>query len=93
MRYITLLLSFLLVSSFLQANDEETIVTSTIKEVKVFLSGAQVSRTSSKKISIGSNTLVFAGHVTAHCRVAATECKLYFFPVFSSAVHHLCLHQ
>lgn len=60
MRIRFLILSFLFISSFVHAS-EEIPISSTIKEVKVFLNGAQVSRTASQKIEIGSSTLVFTG--------------------------------
>ncbi|MEZ4760519.1 MAG: DUF4139 domain-containing protein [Flavobacteriales bacterium] len=40
---------------------EELPVTSTIQEVKVFLNGAQISRSASKSLPLGASTVVFTG--------------------------------
>lgn len=53
--------SLLLVSAPLLAAEGEKPVSSKISEAKVFLSGAQVSRTASATVSAGTSTFVFTG--------------------------------
>lgn len=60
MRY-PLLSLLLLVSIILLGAEGEKHITSKVNEVKVFLSGAQVSRTASASIPSGTSVLVFAG--------------------------------
>ena len=60
MRTPLLLLSFLFSGALLAAEGELT-VTSKITAAKVYLNGAQVTRTASRSLPVGSSTLVFAG--------------------------------
>lgn len=57
----TLLLSLLTVSTLLRAAEGERPVTSRISAAKVFLSGAQVSRSATATVPAGRTTLVFTG--------------------------------
>ena len=54
-------LALLFTSSFLFATEGEKPVTSKVAGAKVFLSGAQVSRTASSTITAGTSVLVFTG--------------------------------
>ena len=60
MRTSLFLLSFLFSGALLAAEGELT-VTSKITAAKVYLNGAQVTRTASRSLPVGSSTLVFAG--------------------------------
>jgi uncharacterized protein (TIGR02231 family) len=62
MRYNHLLTAFaFLLFTSLHAAEGEKPITSKLSEVKVFLSGAQVSRTASSSVPSGTSTLVFTG--------------------------------
>ncbi|MBL7939282.1 MAG: DUF4139 domain-containing protein [Flavobacteriales bacterium] len=57
-------ISFLLLATSIQATpvaEGEKPITSKITEAKVFLSGAQITRSASSSLPTGSNTLVFTG--------------------------------
>ena len=60
MRYILFALLFL-GSTTLHATEGEKHITSKVSEVKVFLSGAQVSRTATSSAPAGTSTFVFTG--------------------------------
>ncbi|MBK9762232.1 MAG: DUF4140 domain-containing protein [Flavobacteriales bacterium] len=61
MKYATtLFLATLLITNTFAA-EGETPISSKIGSAKVFLSGAQVSRTASAKVAVGSSTFVFTG--------------------------------
>ncbi|MBK8950937.1 MAG: mucoidy inhibitor MuiA family protein [Flavobacteriales bacterium] len=57
----TLLFPFLIATTLLHATEGERPITSRITAAKVFLSGAQVSRSASVTVPVGRTTLVFAG--------------------------------
>lgn len=60
MRYTSFLFSSLIACNLIAAEGEKPVI-SKISEVKVFLSGAQVSRTASSTIGTGTSAIVFTG--------------------------------